>query len=62
MSKLDIIINITRTSSGVNECIQRMQEEAGLTEKQAKYICGLTTSKVAALSPNLENLLADEDL
>lgn len=62
MSKLDTIINIIRTSSGVNECIQRMQEEADLTEKQAKYICGLTTNKLVALSPNLENLPADEEL
>ena len=62
MSKLDTIINIIRTGSGVNECIQRMQEEADLTEKQAKYICGLTTNKLVALSPNLENLPVDEDL
>lgn len=62
MSKLDTIINIIRAGCGVNECIQRMQEEADLTEKQAKYICGLTTNKLVALSPNLENLPADEDL
>lgn len=62
MSKLDTIINIIRTSCGEAECIQRMQKEVGLTEKQTKYICGLTTSKLAALSPNLENLPADEEL
>lgn len=62
MSKLYTIINIIRTSSGETECLQRIQEEAGLTEKQAKYIHGLTTRKLAALPPNLENLPADEEL
>ncbi len=62
MSKLDTIINIIRTGCGKAECIKRIQEETHLTEKQTKYIYGLTIKKLAALSPTLENLPAYEDL